>query len=277
MIVVIGIIVVLASIALPMVLRAYRQADRTRAAADLATISTALEAYKQDFGDYPRPTANATAHFVLGQALLGAGPSMVSSLPDFSTSASTGDLVKSTTTAYVCTTDNTTAAPPGTNWLTWTAASTAYPAPPLDGADGYGFRTRIATANAGASRVYGPYVDPDKLNHRGVCLLDREGSPILYYPANLARPNIRAGGNYVNTTGTALYNASNCPTNLMSLNGLQRLLGDLSVNGQIDANETPLSEGAYLLISAGPDRTFGPASGSAADIRNCDDITNFTR
>jgi prepilin-type N-terminal cleavage/methylation domain-containing protein len=53
--VVIGIIVVLAGILLPTVLKAYRQAGKTRAAADLQTIGMGLEAYKQDFTDYPRP------------------------------------------------------------------------------------------------------------------------------------------------------------------------------------------------------------------------------
>ena len=53
MLVVIGIIVLVLSIATPMIARAWRQGDRTRMAADLQAIATALEAYRQDHGSYP--------------------------------------------------------------------------------------------------------------------------------------------------------------------------------------------------------------------------------
>src|SRR5438105_494389 len=52
--IVIGVILALLAIGVPMIGRAYRQAVRHRMAGDLQTIATALEAYKQDFGDYPR-------------------------------------------------------------------------------------------------------------------------------------------------------------------------------------------------------------------------------
>src|SRR5438067_3703184 len=54
MLVVIGIIVTLMALALPAILKAYGFGIRTRTLSDLQLISTALEAYKQDFGDYPR-------------------------------------------------------------------------------------------------------------------------------------------------------------------------------------------------------------------------------
>ncbi len=76
--VVIGIIVVLVGILVPTIIRAYNQASVTRGKYDLQIIATGLEAYKTDFGDYPRtdPTDASTvkgAH-VLCQALFAPGP-----------------------------------------------------------------------------------------------------------------------------------------------------------------------------------------------------------
>lgn len=56
LLVVLGIIVLLAGIIVPVGLRAYGQAEQTRVRAELQTISAALNAYKQDHGDYPRVT-----------------------------------------------------------------------------------------------------------------------------------------------------------------------------------------------------------------------------
>src|SRR4051794_24350654 len=53
MLVVIGVLVLVAGLLLPMLTRAYRQSSRARTAADLQAIAAGLEAYKQDFGDYP--------------------------------------------------------------------------------------------------------------------------------------------------------------------------------------------------------------------------------
>src|SRR4051812_10901389 len=55
LLVVIGIIVVLASLLIPMVMRARHAALRNSIGAQLNTIATALDAYKADWGDYPRP------------------------------------------------------------------------------------------------------------------------------------------------------------------------------------------------------------------------------
>jgi len=51
-----GIITLLAAILLPVVARTHAYAVRTRMKADLATIGTALEAYRMDHRDYPRIT-----------------------------------------------------------------------------------------------------------------------------------------------------------------------------------------------------------------------------
>ena len=73
LLVVIGIIVVLIAIAVPMTLKAYRAGDRARTQADLNTIATGLEAFKADFGDYPRPDTSGTntGFATLGKYLIG--------------------------------------------------------------------------------------------------------------------------------------------------------------------------------------------------------------
>src|SRR5438045_609121 len=54
LLVVISIIIVLAGILLPAITKAWKKAARTAMANDLQAVASALEAYKQDFGDYPR-------------------------------------------------------------------------------------------------------------------------------------------------------------------------------------------------------------------------------
>jgi type II secretory pathway pseudopilin PulG len=72
--VVLCIILVLVGILMPAIAKGYRNGVRTRMAADLASIATALEAYKQDHGDFPRvsPATPTAAPLALerGDALL---------------------------------------------------------------------------------------------------------------------------------------------------------------------------------------------------------------
>src|SRR5580693_9697007 len=81
MMVTIGIIVLIAGILLPMIERMHRSAQITTMKLNLNAIATALEAYKNDFGDYPRnpfgwtdvgytPRTDPT----LAMALIGPGP-----------------------------------------------------------------------------------------------------------------------------------------------------------------------------------------------------------
>src|SRR5438874_1992524 len=51
---VIGIIVLLMALGLPALFKAWRSSQRAKGAADFQIIGSALEAFKQDFGDYPR-------------------------------------------------------------------------------------------------------------------------------------------------------------------------------------------------------------------------------
>src|SRR4051794_30359767 len=62
MLVVIVVIALLAGLLIPMVMKARTSARGARMSMDLQAIETGLEAYKADFGDYPRiPVGNAGA------------------------------------------------------------------------------------------------------------------------------------------------------------------------------------------------------------------------
>src|SRR5690349_14585048 len=88
LLVVIGIIAVLAGILLPAINHMRRQAQINGQRADFVTISNALDAYKADYGDYPRndvlprwntgiilnPQTPAPIHLSLAAALMGPGP-----------------------------------------------------------------------------------------------------------------------------------------------------------------------------------------------------------
>src|SRR4051812_24393530 len=72
LLVVIGIIVLVVAIAVPMTMKAYRAGERARTQGDLTTITVAIEAFKGDFGDIPRPDgAGATSGSNTGFACLG--------------------------------------------------------------------------------------------------------------------------------------------------------------------------------------------------------------
>ena len=68
-----GIILVLISLIMPSLSAVWKGSVRTRMAADLQTLGTALEAYKQDYGDYPQVGADNKGPTVLTNALLGPG------------------------------------------------------------------------------------------------------------------------------------------------------------------------------------------------------------
>jgi prepilin-type N-terminal cleavage/methylation domain-containing protein len=251
LLVVIGIILVIAGIALPMLIRAYSYSAKSAAAFNLNTIAVGLEAYKQDMGDYPR-------------------------------------------TDYA----DTTSGERGARVLAW--ALLAPQAAAQDGADGLGFRVR-----AGMGKVCGPYLQLDRLKlsaqDNTAKITNKDGGPILYYPANPVKPNINAvasatNGGYCGPTPAAgspgpLYNSSDNST-LMATNNLRGLLGDFSANGAIDSTygtETAVGSLPFILIDAGADGGFGPSTAlttaaSAATwttnknlIAGCDDITNFPR
>jgi prepilin-type N-terminal cleavage/methylation domain-containing protein len=288
LLVVVGIIVLLATFLLPMVQRAQTQARRTSMAADLLVISQALEAYKGDFGDYPRldHTANVVTGALVEQgatilcwALVAPGPAVSSD--------------------------------PLNN--------------PGDGADGPGFRLRgtvgpikgpylppdrfligpvdgVGVVHAPGALVVGATAS---FNNNQDVLADRSLSPILYYPAtrgaNPSEPpngfvkpmffplhplnaktatpalvhlavfnfddnhvylddshtSISPSGSTVSVLGVG--NPANLTrgANLVGWRVMSYRLGDSDYDGTVDNNEVPVTTGPYLLWSAGPDQIFG--------------------
>ena len=301
MLVVIGIVVLVLGITTPMVTRAWRAGDRTRTAADLQAIAGALEAYRQDHGDYPRVKglpwpgatgANATEWLgarMLCRALIGPGPATATAAE-----IAAGRIPDGAGTRP----PNGQATDPETQ-------------------NGPGFRTRSATSG----RVYGPYLPVDRFklgdpNNPNVtttqpglwAILDRYNKPYLYFPASPAKPNINTRGDPANTPGYihtdpavtggnsefSLYDAddnlnafSRTPGSVeaVAIQRLRLMLGDRNNNGIIDASlgETAATTEKFILWSAGPDELFGPDASMAEpkgalnylDAEKCDDVTNF--
>jgi type II secretory pathway pseudopilin PulG len=292
LLVVISIIVLLAGLLLVAVNRVFRQGSDTRAAADLASIATALEAYKQDFGDYPRVTQTNTGAAVLCKALIGPSPHA-----PLSGARNAGQFLAvpagTINITYLSMIDNNSTTPPGSNddWVRFDV---------LDGADGQvdsggkrigqnGFRTGPKTIDDNddgipdrpGGKVWGPYLQPEKFLTKpdiGV-LLDFRGNPILYFPAkeaaNVAQPN-----GYVSNGNTPRYDINNgyryffhpgetgATANLNALARIQVMFGDVGCNGALDTQfGVAESDGAtgvpYVLYSAGADGVFGPPTDAA--------------
>ena len=258
LLVVIAIIVVLIGLVSPMAARAWKQGQRTRTAADLQAIASALEAYRQDHGDYPEigmpprpvPYQDFNGARWLCQALVA---------PRRAAPTSTAD---------------------------------------GDGADGPGFRTRGMSGKVWGPylrpeqfKLGNPSRGPAATDNEAyLTLFDKNNKPILYYRA-VGKPNIRLPRGYVGTNppDKAMYNTwdnmDSANRGGLRFDQLAMMLGDTNVNGGIDPGETPAHEGSYLLWSAGPDEVFGPdaslppGSRDPAAIKKAvqrsDDITNF--
>ena len=205
MLVVVGIIVLLVGIAAPLLYKAYKSATVARTKADLAAISTALEAYKADHGDYPRVSVPESGAAILGKALMGPGDRVhfnpptsmtVSNLPPGYSAGSQykpGDIIQSGTDSsplafenlYVCVRECTGQAPPAVGPIKynvyWTQVS------PFDGADGPGFRVRPDINRVAQGKPVGPYLNAGRIPMRGLVFLDAAGNPILYFPVNNAK------------------------------------------------------------------------------------------
>src|SRR5437016_2408778 len=105
LLVVLGIILVLAGILIPVVIHSMHSANRSRIAADLQSVTVALEQYRQDWGDYPRldPASPGTGAAVLERATMGLGDSVDHTAAySASTGYSFGDLVQQAGVDYVC-------------------------------------------------------------------------------------------------------------------------------------------------------------------------------
>lgn len=166
-----------------------------------------------------------------------------------------------------------------------------------DGQNGPGWRTAKWVNGVPQSKVWGPYIQPDRFAldvqiaadgtaTGSMAILDRYKHPILYYPAN-KYAQITASNGYAYEDTQALtsgkpsttlyntaYNLADMPTTT-----LQVLLGDLNHNGKIDNGETPVWTGPYLLWSRGPDEKIGPNDPTipVSTKNRCDDVANFPR
>ena len=259
LLVVVGMIVLLATILLPMVNQARKQATRAYMAADLQVICQALEAYKHDFGDYPRPDRNqqethrelpfVTGACLLCWALVAPGPAHPRQI---------GPSVS-----------------------------------PGDGADGPGFRLRGTVGP-----IKGPYLPADRFligpcdgeglvhypnaaagfDNAEDVLADRNFYPILYFAATPGAVATSSPNGFVRfayaATKPAIFifddngpylapgaNAYN-PANLTrgGWRVMSYRLGDTAnYDGVInpETGEAPITTGPYLLWSAGPDGAFG--------------------
>ena len=250
LIVVIGIIALLIGILLPAIssLLGRSQDQITRAA--LNSISTALETYKSDYGDYPRflQGTNDASYSgsdrgarLLARALIGVAPK--------------NDI----------------------------AAARGF-------MDGYGtpedpFGWQERRQNTGSTNrtdddiiqgnIQQPYLDPANFNIRSTpiggltygpdaVILDGNNMPILYYP--------RRPGNVIVTNPEAL--ATNTPIGVTQILGqpiaynpgdnsmlgqttLRVLLGDRNGNGSIDGSEQVTTTAPFLLIATDSSGTYG--------------------
>lgn len=307
LLVVVGIIVLLAGLLLPMLYKTYRSASKTRLAADLNTIATALDVYKNDFGDYPRVPSPGTGFAILGQALIGPFDSTPDKL-QFSPFPPNAPY-KPGTVAW------TGSAPNFVQWvaLRETSAAPAVPdwgrCPFADGADGPGFRTRYDPTRGISSKIVSPYLPVDKFKRQGLALLDHNGNPIMYFPASAVKTNLNVTGSiYIGVTpapgaappafnfddnGTLALSTSTdvAPSMTKTIARMQAMMGlrgDYLAGGakagQLQPGLTPVTKG-FLLWSAGADGIFGPledVTSFANDqslmdraVGKCDDVANI--
>lgn len=278
--VVIGIIALLMGLLIPVLAMVSRQGARTKSQAVLSSIATAIDAYRQDFGDYPRfevggvdPLNNAEDRGarLLARALLGVAP------------ADTDPTIDDTDPRYLFRDGHGTPQSPfgfkDKRQTVTRGGETAdfYPGPvhePYLQADRFDVRKTTDAALLGYGYVYGPdavFLDP----------LDQK--PILYYPALAKQPAISDtsvtfgdGGSYIakwnpGDAPKSLFNASDndSATLLRDIDPrdasadpdhrirffFRELLGDFNQNGIIDGGERAITQ-PYLLIAVGTSGTY---------------------
>jgi prepilin-type N-terminal cleavage/methylation domain-containing protein len=296
----IGIIALLLSLALVGLNAAKRKAQITRVQDDFQMITTALTQYRSDFGDYPRfadPLADQATQNVLGN-----GNWLDSQCTDRGARLLCRALI---------------APGPAT-------ANLSGPPDGQDGADGPGFRVRrvnIGTTGALGGKTWGPYLAADKFklefnpavkNMADAKILDSMGNVILYYPALPGPPVLYPPTNsssslppapygyyvgplaplsYTAGSVTPLYNSFDntvdTTTNkrLVDPNQMRYLLGNLSMTGSINTSamspEIAATTAPYLLWTAGLDGIYGFGNDPTGMAKvpgpgmKTDDITNF--
>gem|GEM_PF-2027645 len=276
LLVVVLIIALLAGMVLVAVNAVSKSGASTKAKADLQSIATALEAYKQDFGSYPLVTTPNTGAAVLCKALLGPSPKTKATGP-----FEAGEMYQAAYTEpslppqpYVALVS----APMGTPSRAEGLDDDWAPISNLDGNDGQfpdyrenGFRVGqkvidVNPAVPGSGRpggkVFGPYVQPEKfkVNKDTLFFVDAGGKPILYFPAATNRPKLStpesgsapiSNGGYVGAGPGGLFNAHNnarffirktpLGTDIDEANAVKRIrafLGDYGLDGAINKQGT---------------------------------------
>jgi len=248
--VVIGIIVVIAGILAPTLLRAYKQANNSKGQYDLQAIGVGLEAYKQDFGDYPRTISGTTdtGSHTLCQALFAPGAVADDGADGLGFRIRPGGAGKVwgpylQTDRFIL--DSNTIAGDAVNYATVMVYTKDY--------------TPILYYPAAPTK-------PDITIATKYCWVN----PIVGVP-----PLYNASDNSALMPAISLY----AELGDYSTNG--------AIDSAV-ATETAATEGPYLLIATGPDGNFGPsgivAGGSITSwtankkaVQDCDDITNFPR
>lgn len=262
LLVVLIIIVALIAILLPMVNRARKSAGLSRMRSDLGTITTALQQYKNDHGDYPRAKWDADGAPnmpVLGAALFAPGPAIGVGAdgadgPGFRLRRGAG-------------TDNT-----------------------LNTSD-----------DVLQGRVYGPYLKDGIFGLRvdsstgAVDVLDTWGNPIQYYPkrpglfnphdntATTADEPYRELVNLPDTSDVILKALLNQEDGSANVGAMRIMLGDDDQSNFIDAGESLRGEDVgFVLVSSGPDGGFETPSGATTakqiqSITESDDVYNLQR
>ena len=224
MLIVIGIIIVLIGILMPMVTGIYGKASRQRVAGDLQAVAMALEAYKQEHGDYPRIGTGFNGAQTLARALIGPGPATNS--PNADGADGPGFRTRRL---------------PGPNGTMGDAD---------DVLQGRVYGPYLTPDKFIVEATYSE-------------LYDRAKKPLLYFPASPARPNINLANGYVAPAANRPLYASdqnNDPadgtTPYIPVATLRITLGDANGNGMIDGGESAKFTGAFLLWSAGPDEIY---------------------
>ncbi len=282
-----AIIAILIGVILAGTSMARKAARKARTSADMQTIATALEAYKQDFSDYPRLNYHAAGTF--------ADPKGSANIMDFLPSYMGGTGAGATVIS-------------GSELLAWAlvgpydAGPAPYVAPPAwhpyDGKTGLGFRTgtpsTIVNSDGSTSpgtirgQVSGPYLDPERFlrrpeanpntnpTDRYYCYLhDNFRQPILYFARN-AKPY----SNQITTMQDELDSiqgvrgAKTAPY-YVSDNAVAFLRSDAIT--PFDRFKSIMDErrpgGQYVLWSAGEDEQFSVESPSdPAQVQRCDDV-----
>jgi type II secretory pathway pseudopilin PulG len=268
LIVAMGIIIVLAGLLVPMLLKAYGAADRSRINSQLALIGTAIDSYRQDFNDIPRwdPTPDSSL-LMPGANLLGLkliGPLDATGLINTTvpTMPASGDLrlVTGVVSTYA-----------GTAWFVVPTIGGG------DGVNGPGFKSASkADFSKTAGPVRGPYVDPNRFIVRGTLIQDAAQNPVLYYPSRNRRADVRvATSGYIDVGPTPsptddprlvlrrrVFNSfDNTPEYLADRLTFAIVMGDTNNNGLIDNGDTQRAGSDYVLWTAGPDRQLGVQPG----------------